>query len=356
MLKLQTHEPGIYFDMPEAEYHADESLSATGSKNLLVSPLTFWTRSRFNPNRRDEETPAMAFGKACDKLIVEGPEAFSMAYAVRPCLEDHPEALDGAEDLRARCAELGLKKGGTIAQLCDRILEADQNAMLWPRILQDWAANNADKIAISADWYRDIVNRAQLVRNHGIVAKAFQGGYPQVSIFWINRHGVPMKARIDYLKTKIALDLKTFSNGLNKPVSVAVAHAMAYQRYGIQAVIYMDGIETIKAMLRRGTPVPCHGNVDGNWLDAFVATDEHQFGFVFVESGDVPNVLARRFRKHMPSGGLSLAYTAADTAYQMASFAFDEWFSKCGRDPWIGEEPMRDFEDEEFPMWTMEAA
>jgi hypothetical protein len=346
------HDPGLYFGLDEAAYHADESFSASGVKNMLVSPLTFWKKSNFNPNRKDEETPAMAFGKACDKLIVEGPEAFSMAYAVRPCLADHPEALDGAEDLRARCAELGLKKGGTIAQLCDRILEKDPDAMLWPRIMQQWSDINAGKIAISADWYRDILDRAQLVRNDAEVAKAFSGGYPQVSIFWTAQNGVPMKARVDYLKTKAAIDLKTFSNPFGRPVSEAVAATMGNQKYGVQAVVYLDGIETAKALLRQER-MEVHGSVDDGWLNAFMDAPDHRFGFVFVESGDVPNIEGRWFERTRPDGQVTLAYDAAWQRYQWALEQFDHWYRLKGREPWREAAPMRAFEDHEFPMYAV---
>ena len=33
---------GIYFNMPEDEYHAQEGLSSTGVKELLQSPVNFW--------------------------------------------------------------------------------------------------------------------------------------------------------------------------------------------------------------------------------------------------------------------------------------------------------------------------
>jgi hypothetical protein len=58
----------------------------------------------------------------------------------------------------------------------------------------------------------------------------------------------------------------------------------------------------------------------------------------------------------MPGGGLALQFSNADAAYRMASLSFEEWLKACGRAPWIGHDPMRDFEDEEFPLWTMEAA
>lgn len=346
------HAPGIYFGMPEAEYHADESFSASGAKNLLVSPLTFWTRSNLNPRRKDEQTPAMKFGSACDKLIVEGPEAFSEAYAVRPRIEDYPDAIDGVEALRERCAELGLKKGGRIDDLCARIREADPSAVLWPDLMRAFDLENIGREIISADWHRDIIDCAQIVRNHPDVAKAFSGGYPQVSIFWA-KGGVPRKCRVDYLKTKAALDLKTFSNPFDRPISEAVAAAMANQKYGIQAVFYKDGIETIKQVVHSAPTPPVFGTVDGHWMDAFLACEGHRFGFVFVERGDTPNVEGRWFDEFLPNGQPAGAYEAAQARYEWACDEWLRWTMGKGRAPWIESRPMRAFEDHEFPMHMM---
>ena len=54
---------------------------------------------------------------------------------------------------------------------------------------------------------------------HQAAARAMTGGYSEVSIFWIDPgSGVRLKARLDYLKVKAIVDLKTFSNSLGKPV------------------------------------------------------------------------------------------------------------------------------------------
>ena len=44
-------EDGIYFDLDEDQYHAEERLSASGICNMLVSPPTFWANSWLNPDK-----------------------------------------------------------------------------------------------------------------------------------------------------------------------------------------------------------------------------------------------------------------------------------------------------------------
>ena len=56
--------PGIFFDLPEADYHAARALSCSGIKHLTVSDLNYWHRN-LNPDRGPEgDTPARRFGRA----------------------------------------------------------------------------------------------------------------------------------------------------------------------------------------------------------------------------------------------------------------------------------------------------
>lgn len=107
-IEVGQHLPGIYFGMPEDEYHSDRSLSASGVKDIHVTPLTFWMRSGFNPNKADDSTEPKERGKAFHARLLEGHDAFVARYATAPQIEDHPGAIDGAKALAARCKELNL--------------------------------------------------------------------------------------------------------------------------------------------------------------------------------------------------------------------------------------------------------
>ena len=45
-------EPGIHFGLSDDVYHALPALSASGIKNLLVSPMVFWAESFLNAGRK----------------------------------------------------------------------------------------------------------------------------------------------------------------------------------------------------------------------------------------------------------------------------------------------------------------
>ena len=95
----QKLEDGIYFNMPETQYHSIEALSGSGLKKLIVSPLTFWTEN-YDPTYQRRETSAMNLGKAYHKRILEGQEAFNESFVQRITKEDLPDALDTQADLK----------------------------------------------------------------------------------------------------------------------------------------------------------------------------------------------------------------------------------------------------------------
>src|SRR3546814_14526079 len=63
-----------------------------------------------------------------------------------------------------------------------------------------------------------------MIEKHPDLSKAFSGGHPEVSIFWQDEQtGISCKARLDYLKARAIVDLKTFSNPLSKPIDKAIS-------------------------------------------------------------------------------------------------------------------------------------
>ena len=363
---LGTHPPGIYFGMPEDEYHADRSLSASGVKDVHVSPLTFWTHSAFNPAKTDKTSEAKERGKAFHARLLEGLEAFGERYAVAPRIEDYPDALDGSEALKARCKELGLAVGGSIAKLCERIREADPDAVLWPAIMLTFQeeALAAGKTVIKQKLADEIQRQARIVELHAGTEKALRGGFCEVSIFWIDKEtGVPMKSRIDYLKVRAAVELKTFTNPFGKPIDQAVSGAVANNKYFVDAVVRLDGIEQAKAMLRKyghhavlGNGSAATAGPPGEWLDAFAEPTPHTFVFLFLEAGDVPNVRVREFKqREAAKGDENLYWQKGHAMYRQGIAKYRECLEHYGPSlPWVDPQAMRPFIDADFPLWSLD--
>lgn len=353
-------EPGIYFGLPAEDYHAAEGLSSSGIRNLLISPLDYWTDSpSLNPNYEDEDTEGKLIGRAFHHRLLE-PARFSGLYAARPSIEDYPEAIDGGKALAEECARLGLKKSGTIAELCERIHEKEPGIPLWPVIRANLLASFGDRELLKADVLDDIERAARLVFAHPDATKALTGGYSEVSIFWRDEEtGIPMKARLDYLKIKATVDVKSFTNPLGRPLDAAVASTMSNNRYDVQAVIYDDAVKAAKAMLRTlksaaihvvtGAPPP------DDWLVSLAASPKHTFVFVFIEQGRVTNVKVKEFREFETYGGLGMSpneyWKSGRDHYRYGVARYVECMAKFGRDkPWIDDSPMTAFRDEDFPL------
>lgn len=353
------HAPGIYFGMPEDEYHADRSLSASGIKDIQVSPLTFWMRSRFNPNRPDDSSEPKERGKAFHARLLEGPEAFAERYAVQPQIGDYPDAIDGGAALKERCRELGLPVSGTIAELCARIRANAPDAVLWPDIMQEFTdiAAEAGLTIIKRKLADEIERQVRIVEMHPGTEKALRGGYSEVSLFWIDPEtGVPMKSRVDYLKSRAAVELKTFSNPLGKTVDAAVVGSVANNKYFVDAVVRLTGIEIAKAMYRDRGMTIVNGEVPAKWMAAFADPAPHAFVFLFLEAGDIPNVRVREFKqRETAKGDQNLYWSKGHAMFRQGVEFYRQCLEHYGPDlPWIDPQPMRAFSDTEFPLWSLE--
>lgn len=351
--------PGLYFGLPADDYHADPALSSSGVRDLLISPLTFYC-NHLADTGEDPDTKATATGTAFHARIVEGRDVFQARYALPLEKDDHPDALDGAADLKARCKELGLPVGGNIAALCERIATADPRAELWPLMVAEHRARHAGKTFIKPDAWMEIEFAAGIVERHPTAAKAFAGGFPEVSMVWLDEEtGVPMRSRPDYLKVGFLVDLKTFSNPFGMPVANCVARAVASNRYHTRAAMYLDGVERVKALIRKQGRDAVHivsgeGPTD-EWLDAFAEAPQHSFAFVFIEQGRVPNILIREFARHAQgaqNGATPNAYfSAAWQEYRAAVQTFVDYRAHFGDGPWLDPSPMIPFVDADFPVW-----
>lgn len=354
------HAPGVYLNLDEDEYHADPSLSASGIKLLTVSPLDYWVNSpHLNPGKVEKTSDALNLGKAYHKIILEGRAAFDAAFCVAPDKEDHPDALDGGEQLREYCKSLGLKANGTISEMCKRIREVDATVELWPEVKELFEAERGDRATLTkAQW--DALRLVEIVVNRMPSTKgAFGNGFPEVSIFWRDELGVPMKARMDYLKPKTILDLKTFANIMSKETLSAVANEVARNRYFIQPIVYRRGLRAVKALYsEHGASVVRDATEVPEGLHQALTAEQERFHFIFVQTGGVPNVVIREFAEFETYAGLSATQNGYWYRGEVEMRRGIELYRKCMAqfkegEPWITDFGRTAFKDESFPIWML---
>ena len=200
--------PGVYTDIPEAEYHADPfaqiSLSSGVAKLLISqSPRHAWTaHPRLNPEYVAPDRKQFDLGSAAHAIL----------------LDDRPErvAVIDAADYRTKAA-----KEARAAAVEDGRLP----------LLEDQYGRTMEMVRAA---------RSQLAKNND--GKVFlEGGSSEITLGWMD-HNVMCRARIDRLSADgtIIFDYKT---------TAASAHPDAYRRTSIslqqsfQAAFYLRGFK-----------------------------------------------------------------------------------------------------------------
>lgn len=273
-------EPGIYFDLPEAIYHADNAIGSTGIKRLKRSAADFWYHSALNPSRPSvEPTPAQGFGRAIHKHTLEGEDKFLERYERAP----DPEGLLTTDaDISEWLIAHGVNKSPRTKS--EKIIQAigiDPQVRILAEI-ERRAAEAGRQILKRQDFDR-IVQASNLITQNPHLATAFSNGHPEVSVFWDRPDGVRCKARFDYLKPRGIGDLKSTRNPLGLDFVDNCRRALANYRYDIQAAHYLEARRQIPQLLDN-----VQGDHDGDWLKQVADTKEFGFVFVFFQADDAP--------------------------------------------------------------------
>lgn len=349
-MQQNQYSDGVYFDMPDDEYHRIPALSSSGCKNLLISPVDFWARSWMNPKSQDEDdvtdSNAKMLGRAYDKRITEGKDRFYKHYAPLFDAEDLPES---SAELRAALKEIGESTGGDKVDLIARCAAngIDTAAAKSPEYYND----HSGKIFLPTHVIEDIEYSAAMIEMSPKLNRCFTGGYAQVVIIWTEK-GIRFKARLDYMKAKAIIDLKTFENRQMKSVKRAICTAMAQYKYHIQAIFYLRAVEQAKILLKRAsesemtafsTTYPRAEIVE--FCDAFQKCKEHEFFFVFQQKGIAPFARLFRFPRYNMFSIGQIQIEAAVEIYRINQEKFGE-----GR--WVDDEDCEDFEDDDFPIYA----
>lgn len=374
---------GIYFRLPQEAYHGQRRLSASGCCNLLVSPATFWADSWLNPEREEvgQDTPARIYGSAAHVGTLE-PERFSSAYVSLPNPDDYgteeQPLLTTHAAIKAVLKERGepqTKGDEGVLGAAIRLRESGYGGPIWHLIMDEFeAARPADQIALPPKVYTEITRDIERMKSNTEIMKQLEGGEAEVSILWTDKGGVQWKARLDKMQERGAVDLKTFDNARGTALDECIRNAIQYNRYHVQARVYIEAMEAVRAGLRI-CKIQNQGQKD--LVEAIRAsTAPFQYWWIFREKGGVPNLLARRLRmtgtvhpshlvdapdaesrarleasKTFPSRLWEKAGNAVKLARQLYVNGLEIW----GTDqPWQALVPVSDIDDEAFSSFWLE--
>jgi hypothetical protein len=343
-------EPGVYFGLPMAEYHADPSLGSTDLKALLVHPACYWQRSHMNPERSDDmDSPAKKIGRALHALVLEGEHGFSRQFAVEPTPEGYPGCLVTLDDLKAKCRALGEPVSGSKAELSKRIKAKDRDAIIFDDILALFRAMvERDGLEVlKADAMAEVREAARNIKLNPHLARAFTGGAAEVSLFWVDEDGVPCKCRYDYLKPRTIVNLKKFANQRQRPIDLAIHLAIAEYRYDRQAKHYLDGYPHLVAAAHEGRvfgacPLP------QGWERQIAAPEAIVYSWVFHGMDGPPVTVGRQITAASP------ALNRATREIALAKRLYRQCLAKYGTDRWVADEPIVDLAETDLPAWMRE--
>jgi len=297
---------GIYFNLPEADYHADPALGSTDLKRLLASGPDYWYWSPLNPDAPQRDlTPQLLFGRALHKLVLEGSQAFSSLYVRRP---DNIKRLNG-------------KTKAALSPNSENILDGED--------------------------YDKIITSAEMIAKNPDLAAAFEGGVPEVSVFWEHfldgEFIIPCKARFDYLKTRGIGDLKSIRNIYGAPFADACTRSIVNFRYDIQAAHYLEGRAQIGQFVRDNL---VYGDYDPGWLNRVVAAPSYAFQWVFFQAEGAPIT----WSKSLSPGNPILDIAERDRNKAMQTYReFTQKFP-AGQ-MWLSFDPVEELNINSMPPW-----
>lgn len=351
LLPGKVMESGVYFGLHEETYHRAFALSASGIKHLRVTSLDFWARSALNP-RLDEvleeegDSLALTVGRAYDTRIVSGAKAFREHYAPSIHAEDYPDCLRTVDDLKEALQKRGLKIKGKKADLIEMLLGADPTAQIWDVIRESYEVEHAGKEFLPQKLLTKIEIAAAMIEKHPTLGKAFTGGAPQVSIFWVDKtHGVPCKSRIDYLKPRAIVDLKTIGNQSGKTLETLIPREIASRRYHIQASFYDLAAQQVADFIKRER---VFGKCNPDLLTGLAANHDKTCLWLFQVKGPAP--VARGYT--IPRE--SMTFRVGQSEIEAAMVKFRENWEKYGVDPWVDDTPIQAIDDAAIPPWAWE--
>ena len=318
---------GIFFGLDEDVYHALPHLGSGDIKTLYASPPDYWYSSHMNPLRVAEtQSYAQFYGHALHHCILYGEASFDKNYVG---LSGETGDSVSAEALKTWIRD----QGGAPAKLKEDNL----------RMVREVFKTNL----LTEQTYDAIRVAAAMITKNPNLAAAFVGGWPEVSILW-HQDDVPCKARIDYLKTRAIVDLKSFrGKDRIQTLDKMVLQDLFNYRYDIQVGHYQNSRAAARGFFKEGkvffNEAEDHPTMDA--LKPFFAQEEVGWVFVFFKADGMP--VAKSYQ--IPFG--SPAHASGRYAVNTALASYRDNLEKFGTDAWVNTDEPFQIAEEDLPRW-----
>ncbi len=302
--------PGVYFNLPEEDYHSDKALGSSDIRRLAISPPDFWFGSRFNPLREPagDPTEAQRVGTAMHLLILKGRQAFEARYAP----VHHPG---------------NIKAGKT------------EREEIYARRMEP----------IKFDVYARLLQTGAMIAGNEFLRDAFDNPIgTEVSVFWTDRRtGMPKKCRFDAVKPKSLVDLKSIVGRDDKDFPAQCMSHIAGYRYDVQALHYLDGWAEVARLMGEGAVFGADDDQAIVRLQRASGRALSTFIFVFVQKNGAPLTWAT-----MLTPGNEGIFGPARATISVAEQNWLTFSKRHGLDkPWVDPQPIKELFVDEMPAW-----
>jgi len=273
---------------------------------------------------------------------------FTEEAAVQPVRKVPDTLPDGTEYMRDAV------KADWIAQL----LALDPEAEIFASLEAEHERQHEGKTFLYPDQHAELEIAALMIERDPGLHRAFQGGHAEVVLIWYcERTGVPMKARVDYLKIRGMVDLKSIANQRERSIKNAIRFEIAAYKYNMQPAVYFEGADAVRQLVRdHGLDVVFHADQPSveeaaarcefarKWASHRLPDD---WLWVFQQKGAAPITRGVYF----PRGSVLMVTNDIVTA---AKKLFREYGEAFGTDPWLDVKPAYTIADEEIPTSATE--
>lgn len=341
-------EEGIYFDMPESEYHKEEALSTSRMKIIRISPFHYWWGSSMNPAcpEQKDDTDAKIWGKAFHKIMLE-PDVFHNSYIREFTAEDYPDALKTVDDMKAYCVAneiitKGCKKRDDFVML---LRGEEKPVQILDDLKTDYIKAHPDKVFLSVAEIDKLETMARMGKLSPNVKTALEGTVSEVSIFVKDPDtGIMLKCRMDAIKPNATLDLKTFTNSRGLPIKEAIREAIKSYYYNLQYVVYDFIRQVATEKVLKGEII-----IPDDKKHLFV-NPEPGFAFIFTES-EQPHYtrIIDMQAVQEKDADANIYYQQAWDGFRKYVNLYHECFQKYGVGPWLPEDDYEVLQDSAIP-------
>lgn len=285
------YKEGIYFQMPEEEYHNIPYFSRSFSEEMNFDYEEAWYKSNLNPNKPEHKTTsAMELGKAIHSMLLE-PNMFKIVYVKHPSYADYKgvEILKDTKDLKAFLKKFGEKTSllkQELIYVAETYLHPDTQ-VIWDNVIRDFKLNaeKHNKRILKQDDLEILDGIKESLELRPEIKKQFQGGYSEVVIIWEDEClGITCKSRLDYVNIDSIIDVKSFSvKNKKKPLMEYLENEIRYQNYNLQSSMYFQGLKTVINKIRN-EEAEVFGEVNQEWLSKFLENADKEYSIIFTRT------------------------------------------------------------------------